>query len=112
MDSSAALNRSSARFSHGSSIALAVYAPAPLSWAFYRLPQSPLSLSNALPLYILPHDVLEIVVSCTHHTPLGSYRIPSLMIFCDNGRPEFTPFFPSASLFFGAVIYYPLSHSP
>jgi len=42
---------------------------------------------------------------------LGSYRIPSLMFLSDNGRLEFTPPFPSASLFFvslffGAVIYY------
>lgn len=30
--------------------------------------------------------------------PLGSYRIPSLILSSRNGRPEFTPFFPSGSL--------------
>jgi len=44
--------------------------------------------------------------------PFGSYRIPSLMFLRDNGRLEFAPFFPSASLFCGAVISYSPSLPP
>jgi len=99
-DSSADHTSTALVTSASSPIALATYAPAPLSWAFCRLPQSLPFLSPALlPVRTPARSFRNCCFLHPYFPPLGSYRISSFIFFCGNGRLEFAPFFSSNSIF-------------